>query len=74
MATINSKYWRAIKYPNKSLKELVNSGVVLPGDIIGFMGHTTMYAGKDSKGNLLFNNAGHAAGIYDNNKDTTYFR
>ena len=68
MASINSRYWRAVKYPNKPLKDLVNSGVVIPGDIIGFMGHTSMYAGKDSKGNLLFNNAGHAAGIYDNSK------
>ena len=32
------------------------------------MGHTASYAYKDSKGNLLFNHAGHAAGIYNNNK------
>lgn len=62
--TINPKYWRTVKYPNKTVKELIKDGKILPGDIIGFMGHTTMYAGKDSKGNLLFNNAGHAAGIY----------
>ena len=63
MKSINSKYWRSVKYPNKVLNDLIKEGKVIPGDIIGFMGHTTMYAGKDSKGNLLFNNAGHAAGI-----------
>lgn len=63
MNSINSNYWRAIKYPNKKLKDLIATGAVVPGDIIGFMGHTTMYAGKNSKGDLLFNNAGHAAGI-----------
>ena len=64
MNSINSKYWRAIKYPNKTLKELINTGVVIPGDIIGMLDHTTLYAGKDSSGNLLFHNAGHAADIY----------
>ena len=68
MASINSKYWSSIKFPNKTLKALVKDGSIKEGDIIGFMGHTTMFAEKDSKGNLLFNNAGHAAGIYDNNK------
>lgn len=63
MASINSKYWSSIKYPNKTTKELVKEGKIKEGDIIGFMGHTSMYAGKDSKGNLVFNNAGHAAGI-----------
>lgn len=62
--SINSKYWRTVKYPNKTTAQLVKEGKIKEGDIIGFMGHTTMYAGKDSKGNLLFNNAGHAAGIY----------
>ena len=64
MNSINSKYWRAVKYPNKTLKELINTGVVVPGDIIGMLDHTTLYAGKDSNGNLLFHNAGHAANIY----------
>lgn len=68
MASINSKYWSAIKYPKKTLNTLIKEGKVKEGDIIGFLDHDTMYAGKDSKGNLLFNNAGHAAGIYDNNK------
>ena len=68
MASVNSKYWSSLKYPNKTTAELVKEGKIKEGDIIGFMGHTSMYAGKDSKGNLLFNNAGHAAGIYDNNK------
>lgn len=67
MNSINPKYWSNVKFPNKTLGTLVKTGVVKEGDIIGFMGHTTLYAGKDSKGNLLFNNAGHAAGIYDNN-------
>lgn len=68
MASINSKYWSSIKYPNKTTAQLVKEGLIKEGDIIGFMGHTTSYAGKDSKGNLLFNNAGHAAGISDNSK------
>lgn len=63
ISSINSKYWRTVKYPNKTVKELIKEGKLLPGDIVGFMGHTTMYVGKDSNGNLLFNNAGHAAGI-----------
>ena len=67
MASINSKYWSSSR-PNKTLKALVKDGTIKEGDIIGFMGHTTMFSEKDSKGNLLFNNAGHAAGIYDNNK------
>lgn len=67
MASINSKYWSSCR-PNKPLKTLVKDGTIKEGDIIGFMGHTTMFSKKDSKGNLLFNNAGHAAGIYDNNK------
>lgn len=67
MASVNSKYWSSSR-PNKTLKTLVKDGTIKEGDIIGFMGHTTMFAEKDSKGNLLFNNAGHAAGIYDNNK------
>ena len=67
MASINSKYWSSCR-PNKLLKNLVKDGTIKEGDIIGFMGHTTMFSKKDSKGNLLFNNAGHAAGIYDNNK------
>lgn len=64
LATINSKFWRSVKYPNKTTAELVKEGKIKEGDIIGFMGHTSMYAGKDKNGNLLFNNAGHAAGIY----------
>ena len=68
MASINSKYWSNIKYPNKTTIQLVKEGLLKEGDIIGYMGHTTMYAGKDSNGNLLYNNAGHAAGIYDNSK------
>ncbi len=68
MASVNSKYWSSIKYPNKTTSELVKEGKIKEGDIIGFMGHTSMYAGKNSKGTLTYNNAGHAAGIYDNNK------
>lgn len=63
MASINSKYWTATKYPNKTTAELVKAGIIKEGDIIGFMGHTSMYAGKDKNGNLVYNNAGHAAGI-----------
>lgn len=68
MASVNSKYWSSIKYPGKTTAELVKEGKIKEGDIIGFMGHTSMYAGKNSKGALTYNNAGHAAGIYDNNK------
>lgn len=68
MNSINSKYWSSIKYPEKTTAQLVKEGKIKEGDIIGFMGHTASYAYKDSKGNLLFNHAGHAAGIYDNNK------
>lgn len=68
ISTINKKYWTTVKYPKKTLNELIKMGKVVPGDLVGFIEHETMYAGKDSKGNLLFNNAGHAAGIYDNNK------
>lgn len=64
MKSVNAKYWSSIKYPNKDTKTLVKEGKIKEGDIIGFMGHTSMYAGKDKNGNLLFNNAGHAAGIY----------
>ena len=63
MGSINKNYWSSIKYPNKTTAELVKEGKIKEGDIIGFMGHTSMYAGKDKNGNLLFNNAGHAAGI-----------
>ena len=63
MNSINGKYWSSIKYPNKDTKTLVKEGKIKEGDIIGFMGHTSMYAGKDKNGTLLFNNAGHAAGI-----------
>lgn len=68
MNSINGKYWSSIKYPEKTTAQLVKEGKIKEGDIIGFMGHTASYAYKDSKGNLLFNHAGHAAGIYDNNK------
>lgn len=68
MASVNSKYWSSIKYPNKTTSELVKEGKIKEGDIIGFMGHTSMYAGKNAKGTLTYNNAGHAAGIYDNDK------
>ncbi len=68
MASINSKYWSSIKYPNKTTAQLVKEGKIKEGDILGFMGHTASYAYKDSKGNLLFNHAGHAAGISDNSK------
>lgn len=68
MKSINPKYWSSIKYPNKTTAQLVKEGKIKEGDIIGFMGHTSMYAGKDSKGNLLFNNAGKAAGITDATK------
>ena len=68
MASVNAKYWSSIKYPEKTTAELVKAGKIKEGDILGFMGHTAMYAGKDSKGTLLYNHAGHAAGIYDNNK------
>lgn len=68
MASINSKYWSSIKYPEKTTAELVKEGKIKEGDIIGFMGHTSMYADKNSKGSLTYNNAGHAAGIYDNDK------
>ena len=68
MNSINGKYWSSIKYPEKTTTQLVKEGKIKEGDIIGFMGHTASYAYKDSKGNLLFNHAGHAAGIYDNNK------
>ena len=63
MNSVNPKYWRSVKYPKKTLNELIKEGKVVPGDIISFMEHTTLYVGKDSKGNLLFHNAGHAAGI-----------
>jgi hypothetical protein len=68
MTSVNKKYWSSIKYPGKTTAELVKEGKIKEGDIIGFMGHTSMYAGKDSNGTLRYNNAGHAAGIYDNNK------
>lgn len=68
MNSINGKYWSSIKYPEKTTAQLVKEGKIKEGDIIGFMGHTASYAYKDSKGNLLFNHAGHAAGIYDNSK------
>ena len=68
MNSINGKYWSSIKYPEKTTAQLVKEGKIKEGDIIDFMGHTASYAYKDSKGNLLFNHAGHAAGIYDNNK------
>lgn len=68
MNSINGKYWSSIKYPEKTTAQLVKEGKIKEGDIIGFMGHTASYAYKDSKGNLLFNHAGHAVGIYDNNK------
>lgn len=68
MNSINGKYWSSIKYPEKTTAQLVKEGKIKEGDIIGFMGHTASYAYKDGKGNLLFNHAGHAAGIYDNNK------
>lgn len=68
MNSINGKYWSSIKYPEKTVGTLVKEGKIKEGDIIGFMGHTASYAYKDSKGNLLFNHAGHAAGIYDNSK------
>ena len=68
MASVNSKYWSSIKYPNKTTAELVKEGKIKEGDILGFMGHTAMYAGKDSKGTLRYNHAGHAAGIMDNDK------
>lgn len=68
MASINSKYWSSVKYPNKTTTQLVKEGIIKEGDIIGFMGHTAMYAGKDKNGNLLFNHAGHVAGISDNSK------
>jgi hypothetical protein len=68
MNSINGKYWSSIKYPEKTTAQLVKEGKIKEGDIIGFMGHTASYAYKDNKGNLLFNHAGHAAGIYDNNK------
>lgn len=65
MNSINGKYWSNIKYPKKTTAQLVKKGKIKEGDIIGFMGHTATYAYKDSKGNLLFNHAGHAAGIYE---------
>ena len=68
MNSINGKYWSSIKYPEKTTAQLVKEGKIKEGDIIGFMGHTASYAYKDNKGNLLFNHAGHAAGIYDNSK------
>lgn len=68
MSSVNSKYWSSIKYPNKTTAELVKEGKIKEGDIIGWMGHTGMYAGKDSKGTLRYNHAGHAAGIMDNDK------
>lgn len=68
MNSINGKYWSSIKYPEKTTVQLVKEGKIKEGDIIGFMGHTASYAYKDNKGNLLFNHAGHAAGIYDNSK------
>ena len=68
MNSINGKYWSSIKYPEKTTAQLVREGKIKEGDIIGFMGHTASYAYKDSKGNLLFNHAGHAAGIYNDNK------
>lgn len=67
MNSINGKYWSSIKYPNKTTAQLVKEGKIKEGDTLGFMGHTASYAYKDSNGNLLFNHAGHAAGIYDNN-------
>ena len=73
-ATQNSFYnnsvkaMNSIKYPEKTTAQLVKEGKIKEGDIIGFMGHTASYAYKDNKGNLLFNHAGHAAGIYDNSK------
>ena len=68
MNSINGKYWSSVKYYGKTTAQLVREGKIKEGDIIGFMGHTATYAYKDNKGNLLFNHAGHAAGIYDNSK------
>ena len=68
MSSINRKYGSAIKFPNKTVAQLIKEGKLKEGDIIGFMGHTTSYAGKNSQGKLTYNNAGHAAGIYDNSK------
>ena len=62
MDSVNSNYWwHKFYYTNtKSVKSLVNSGDILEGDILGSWSHTFIYYGKNSKGELLYNESGHA--------------